>query len=103
MPSVPLLFVFVSSVLAQAAPKVNVTLYSESLCPDCQHYITTSWWDMWSDTSVREIINWGQVVWGNASMSRSGAITCQHGPAECDLNIMQVRNMVGEFAIGSCS
>ena len=36
-----------------------------------------------------QIINWGQVVWGNAKLSPSGAITCQHGAAECDLNIMQ--------------
>jgi hypothetical protein len=56
-----------------------------------QHYITTSWFDMWN-SDVKDIINWGQVVWGNARLSPSGTITCQHGAAECDLNIMQVRS-----------
>ena len=104
---------------------MNVTLFSESLCPDCQHvrykrplgtlppnaplssllrastlffphplaqYITTSWWDLWQTPGVGGadgIINWGQVVWGNARLAPDGTITCQHGPAECDLNIMQ--------------
>ena len=81
-------FAAVCVVIAAQAPKVNVTLYSESLCPDCQHYITTSWWDMWS-SDAKDIINWGQVVWGNARLSPDGTITCQHGAAECDLNIMQ--------------
>jgi hypothetical protein len=46
---------------------------------------------MWN-SDVKDIINWGQVVWGNARLSPSGTITCQHGAAECDLNIMQVRS-----------
>lgn len=53
-----------------------------------RHYITTSWWSAWT-SDAKDIINWGQVVWGNARLSPSGAITCQHGPAECELNIMQ--------------
>jgi hypothetical protein len=34
-----LLLVASSLIAAQAADKVNVTLFSESLCPDCQDYI----------------------------------------------------------------
>jgi hypothetical protein len=54
---------------ALAAPKVNVTLFSESLCPDCQHYITTSWWDLWNTKDVggaNGIINWGQYIFVRA-------------------------------------
>lgn len=37
------------------------------------------------------IINYTQVVWGNARLSPSGQITCQHGAEECKMNILQVR------------
>ena len=59
---------------------------------DCQHYITTSWWDAWTAPGVGGkdgFINFNQVVFGNAKISPAGVITCQHGPQECDLNIMQ--------------
>lgn len=71
-----------------AAPKVNVTLYSESLCPDCIHFITGAWADVWAMPDVRAIISWHQVVYGNAKTS-GGAITCQHGPVECEMNVLQ--------------
>ena len=47
---------------------------------------------MWSLKGVGGldgIIKFDQVVWGNARLSPDGTITCQHGAAECDLNIMQ--------------
>ncbi len=65
---------------AGSPPKVNVTLYSESLCPDCQHYILTAWSQMWNTPKVGGpdgFINFDQKVWGNARLSPSGAITCQ--------------------------
>lgn len=68
--------------------KVNVTLYSESLCPDCQDYILNDWWAMYNDAELNAIINFGQFVWGNAR-EQGSTITCQHGALECKMNTLQ--------------
>ena len=79
--------------VAGAAPKVNVTLYSESLCPDCIDFITGAWTTVWNTPGVGGvdgIIEWNQVVFGNAKVSKNNAtITCQHGPEECSMNTAQ--------------
>jgi len=72
-----------------AAPPVNVTLYSESLCPDCIHFITGVWWSVYSTPDVAAIITWNQVVFGNAQIVSNTSITCQHGATECKDNIAQ--------------
>lgn len=39
---------------------------------------------------VTGIIDWQQVIYGNARLGPDNkTITCQHGPAECDFNILQ--------------
>lgn len=71
-----------------AAP-VTVTLYSESLCPDCIHFITGVWWQVYSTPDVAAIISWNQVVFGNAQIVSNTSITCQHGATECKDNLAQ--------------
>jgi len=58
-------------VAAAHAAKLNVTLYSESLCPDCIHFITGAWIDVFNTPGVGGadgIINFNQVVFGNAEV-----------------------------------
>lgn len=82
-----------------AAPQVNVTLYSESLCPDCLHFILGAWWTVWNTAGVgygktvgdgAGIIAWNNVVWGNARLSPDNkTVTCQHGTEECTYNTLE--------------
>lgn len=73
-----------------AAPKITATLYSESLCPDCIHFVTGAWSDVFNTPSVAAIIDFKQVVYGNAKTSKDNkTITCQHGPTECLDNTLQ--------------
>jgi len=58
---------------------IDRTLFSESLCPDCQNFILGKYWDMFNTPGFADadgIANIGQFVWGNARQS-GGVITCQ--------------------------
>jgi hypothetical protein len=49
------------------ATLVNVTLYHESLCPDCVNFITTELWKAF--TTVPNIFTITMVPYGNAMVS----------------------------------
>jgi len=64
--------------------KVQLTVLYESLCPDCQKFI--------SNTLYRDVyLHFGDYVdielvpYGNAK-NKNGTITCQHGEEECRIN-----------------
>ena len=79
------------------AKPVNVTIYFESLCPDCQHFFLTQ------VAKARKMLPDSIMVldfvpFGNAKMSpispsthdRAFSFLCQHGPDECVGNIFEV-------------
>lgn len=73
-----------------SAPKVAVTLYYESLCPDCQLFILQQLYPTF--IKVGEIFNLTLVPYGNAEERKSGnkwVFECQHGPKECQGNLIE--------------
>jgi len=77
---------------SDAAP-VDVTLYYESLCPDCKNF----WTKMLYPTYLKfgpsnTIMNLTLVPYGNAHWKKSGdhyVFDCQHGADECLGNIIE--------------
>ena len=72
------------------APKVALTLYFESLCPDCQLFIRQQLYPTY--LKVGEIVNLTLVPYGNAEETRKGdkwVFECQHGPKECQGNLIE--------------
>eukprot|EP00762_Andalucia_godoyi_P008311 ANDGO_07384.mRNA.1 GILT-like protein F37H8.5 len=63
-------------------PKLNLTLYEESLCPDCQSLILDQLSTGISAHGLLSYVHLEVVPYGNARRSAS-SITCQHGPNEC--------------------
>lgn len=81
--------VFGSS-LPPDAPKVELALYFESLCPDCQLFIRQQLYPTY--LKVGEIFNLTLVPYGNAEERRQGdtwVFECQHGPKECEGNLIE--------------
>lgn len=79
-----------SSLPADSAPKVDLTLYYESLCPDCQLFIRQQLFPTF--VKVREIFNLTLVPYGNAEETKRGdkwVFECQHGPKECEGNLIE--------------
>ena len=84
---------------APPAGQLNVTLYSESLCPDCIHFETGVWSKAWTTPGIgygsvvgdgNGIINFKMVSYGNARITPDNAtITCQHGANECLYNTLE--------------
>ncbi|KAJ7360409.1 antigen processing and presentation of exogenous peptide antigen via MHC class I [Desmophyllum pertusum] len=73
-----------------SAPKVALDLYYESLCPDCQLFISQQLYPTYQ--KVSEIFNLTLVPYGNAEESKRGAkwvFECQHGPKECQGNLIE--------------
>ena len=70
------------------SPPLSVVLYYESLCPDCQAFISDGFAEAWR--AVPEILNVTLVPWGFATATPDGAggwtFQCQHGPDECQGN-----------------
>lgn len=72
---------------------------SESLCPDCIHFIEGVWWKAYNTQGLgygktvgdeAGIISFNNVVYGNARISPDNAtITCQHGAQECLYNTLE--------------
>ncbi|KJE89310.1 hypothetical protein CAOG_009342 [Capsaspora owczarzaki ATCC 30864] len=74
-----------------AYPLIEITLYMESLCPDCQALIAGDLWNVWN-SSISSIMNLTLVPYGNAKESQSGStweFTCQHGMYECVGNVLE--------------
>ena len=81
------------------ANQLNVTLYSESLCPDCEHFETGVWAQAWATKGIgygttpgdnQGIMAFKMVSFGNARISADNkTITCQHGPNECLYNTLE--------------
>ncbi|XP_005107684.1 gamma-interferon-inducible lysosomal thiol reductase [Aplysia californica] len=72
------------------APLVDLTLYYETLCPDCQNF----WKGMLYPTyqKIGSIMNLTVVPYGNAREYKDGdhwRFDCQHGEEECLGNIIQ--------------
>lgn len=70
---------------------IRSTLFSESLCPDCQNFILGKYWELYQTPGIAGeggIANIQQYVYGNAR-GAPGKITCQHGPVECLMNTAQ--------------
>ncbi|XP_063350710.1 gamma-interferon-inducible lysosomal thiol reductase-like [Pelmatolapia mariae] len=75
--------------LNQAVPGVSVTLYYESLCPDCREFITQQLFPTW--TMLQDIMAVTLVPYGNAKELRSAnsPFACQHGEPECKGNMIE--------------
>uniref|UniRef100_A0A3Q4NC03 Gamma-interferon-inducible lysosomal thiol reductase n=1 Tax=Neolamprologus brichardi TaxID=32507 RepID=A0A3Q4NC03_NEOBR len=75
----------------QAVPVVSVTLYYESLCPDCREFITQQLFPTW--TMLQDIMAVTLVPYGNAKVHQSflsnSPFTCQHGEPECRGNMIE--------------
>ncbi|CAF4193246.1 unnamed protein product [Rotaria sp. Silwood2] len=71
--------------------KVNFTLYYETLCPDCRHFMTTQLLRTYQ--TILDITNITIVPYGNAHetynpTTRLYQFVCQHGPDECLGNLI---------------
>ncbi|KAL3078084.1 hypothetical protein niasHT_036967 [Heterodera trifolii] len=63
---------------------LHITLLYESLCPDCQSFITETLFDVYQKFKTHLRIEF--VPFGNAKVLENGTIKCQHGPEECRIN-----------------
>jgi len=80
----------VASSFPASAPKVDVTLYYESLCPDCQLFIRQQLYPTYQ--KIGDIFNLTLVPYGNAEETKRGdkwVFQCQHGPNECLGNLIE--------------
>ena len=92
------------------ATLVNVTLYHESLCPDCVNFITTELWKAF--TTVPNIFTITMVPYGNAMEKKEPSglyqFMCQHGKQECVGNIIEscaiyvLKNEAKSFTYSHC-
>ncbi|KAM4574157.1 gamma-interferon-inducible lysosomal thiol reductase isoform 2-T2 [Fundulus diaphanus] len=73
----------------QTVPRVALTLYYESLCPDCRYFITQQLFPTW--TMLQDILSLTLVPYGNAKeiLSANGPFSCQHGEPECRGNMIE--------------
>uniref|UniRef100_M3ZJV9 Gamma-interferon-inducible lysosomal thiol reductase n=2 Tax=Xiphophorus maculatus TaxID=8083 RepID=M3ZJV9_XIPMA len=73
----------------QTVPRVALTLYYESLCPDCRRFITKQLFPTW--TMLQDIMSLTLVPYGNAKevLSVNSPFSCQHGEPECRGNMIQ--------------
>ncbi|KAL5742475.1 hypothetical protein ACOSP7_029207 [Xanthoceras sorbifolium] len=97
-----LLFMFTSSSLAAASysnidgnkvslsqdpQNVNLSLYYETLSPNCSIFIIKNLESVFNNGLI-SIINLRLVPWGNAYINNS-SIVCKHGPDQCLLNTIE--------------
>ncbi|XP_052761475.1 gamma-interferon-inducible lysosomal thiol reductase-like [Mya arenaria] len=76
---------------APDAPPVNLTLYFESLCPDCKNFFATQLYDTWEALGT-DVLNLTLVPYGNARETKDGdkwKFECQHGDQECIGNLIE--------------
>ncbi|XP_062595798.1 gamma-interferon-inducible lysosomal thiol reductase-like [Saccostrea cucullata] len=92
------------------ADKVELTLYFESLCPDCKNFFRKQLTKTYND--IGEIINLTLVPYGNARETKDETgqwkFTCQHGEDECVGNLIEtcaihiLKNISSYFPFISC-
>ncbi|BBN06521.1 interferon, gamma-inducible protein 30 [Marchantia polymorpha subsp. ruderalis] len=68
--------------------KVLVEFYSESLCPYCANFVV-NYLSKFFTNGMIDIVDLRMIPYGNARIYEGDAIVCQHGPDECELNIIQ--------------
>ncbi|XP_053649486.1 gamma-interferon-inducible lysosomal thiol reductase isoform X1 [Cherax quadricarinatus] len=69
------------------APKVKVSVYYETLCPDSQRFIVQQLYPVWRD--LKDIIQLDIHSFGKTVEYDGGSrFTCQHGSRECRANTM---------------
>jgi len=77
----------------KSADPVSVTLYYESLCPFCRDFISQQFYPTWQLLNSTGIMTVDMVPYGNAHEEKlsSGQFnyTCQHGPKECQGNLIE--------------
>ncbi|UJR37345.1 hypothetical protein I4U23_030053 [Adineta vaga] len=71
--------------------RVNLTIYYETLCPDCRQFISTQVWNAYQ--SILSIVNISFVPYGNAREvyrpeTQLYQFYCQHGSDECYGNLI---------------
>ena len=80
-------------VSAQAASKVKVDLYYESLCPYCRDLINGSFAEAYKAEGFLDMAEVNYWPYGNAheTQTESGEwdFSCQHGDAECQYNMIE--------------
>ena len=72
-----------------ASDKVQVEIYIESLCPDCQNITHGSVYEAFNTPGFLDMADVTYVPYGNAHEYADGdswTFTCQHGTAECVYN-----------------
>ncbi|XP_022067526.1 gamma-interferon-inducible lysosomal thiol reductase [Acanthochromis polyacanthus] len=73
----------------QTVPPVSITLYYESMCPDCRLFITQQLFPTWM--MLQDIMAVTLVPYGNAQEfpSANSPFSCQHGEPECRGNMIE--------------
>jgi len=74
---------------AAAQAKVQVGIYTESLCPGCQQFITGGMAQAMQAVGLMNITDIHFVPFGNAKENADKTFTCQHGANECKGNMIQ--------------
>ncbi len=74
--------------------RVNLSIYYETLCPDCRQFISTQVWNAYQ--SILDIVNITFVPYGNARElyrpeTKLYQYYCQHGAEECYGNLIHVK------------
>jgi len=75
-----------------AAQPIKVTLYYESLCPDCKQFILYQLYPTYQALASSGILELKLVPYGNAREYKYGSqwvFYCQHGTAECTGNVIE--------------
>ncbi|XP_062510733.1 gamma-interferon-inducible lysosomal thiol reductase-like [Corticium candelabrum] len=72
---------------ASSSNLVNVSFYSEALCPFCDQLTEGEMNE--AVQKVGEIFTLHFVPWGNALMNPDGSFDCQHGEMECAMNTVE--------------
>jgi len=77
----------------QTPDPVSITLYYESLCPFCRDFISEQFYPTWKILHSTGIMTADMIPYGNAHETKlsSGSwnYTCQHGPKECEGNLIE--------------
>ncbi len=87
-----ILFAFITLFNCSALPVIEV--YTESLCPDCMDFIGGAFQNFYSNPDHNKLATVNFLCFGNASerwnqQSQRYDFTCQHGPAECEGNVIE--------------
>uniref|UniRef100_A0A8C7M7F2 Gamma-interferon-inducible lysosomal thiol reductase n=1 Tax=Oncorhynchus kisutch TaxID=8019 RepID=A0A8C7M7F2_ONCKI len=84
-----------------AVPRVEVTLYYESLCPGCRAFLPQQLFPTWA--MLHDIMDVKLVPYCNAQLpSGNSPFTCQHGEPECHGNMIEVLGRYSAFQVIYC-